>query len=399
MTQAVLAVFERTGGGAAWKRRLQVAALVLLADLALVVTVGWINAARRDPLGADFAAYYAIANIGWHQGWSHLYDLAAQQREFDALGRLPWYPSAQTPVLAFLVAPFTFLPIGVAYPLWAALMLGAFVYGWWLAAGGGRLSRAIQLAAPLSLLPMATAFYEGQAVLLVVALICLCWWLLRRHQEVAAGLALALATALKPQDCLLLPAALLVGGRVRLLAAWAVGSAALLGLSLLVVGPTGLGAYLERLGTASGSPKPWIVNDSMTVAALLGRGPLAWAAQLLLAAAALTVARIHRGRGPEIPIVAGILGSLLLSPFLHEPDVAVLLPAAWLYLRTTPPAWHQAVVAAGWPAAQLTLAQKGWFLIGLEVLLLGALLAQPLSRAARSASESAREARRIRTGA
>lgn len=369
----------------AWKRRLQVASLVLLGDLGLVVTAGWINSARRDPLGADFAAYYAIANIGWHQGWSHLYDLAAQHREFDALGSLPWYPSAQTPVLAFLVAPFTVLPVDWAYALWATLMAAAFIWAWWVAAGGGRLSKAIQLAAPLSLLPMATAFYEGQAVLLVAALICLCWWLMRSQRALPAGLALALATALKPQDCLLLPVALLAAGRLRLVVSWAAGSAALFGLSLLVVGPAGLGAYLERLGTASGAPGAWLVNDRMTLAGLLGRGVGAWTVQVLLAATALVAARLNRARGPEIPIVAGILGSLLLSPFLHEPDVAVLLPAAWLYLRTSPPAWHRGLVAAGWPGAQLVLAQKGWILIGLEVVLMGALLAAPLSSAARAA--------------
>src|SRR5438445_7019589 len=95
-------------------RRLQAAGLGVIVPLSLVMTGGWMVTAGRDPVGSDFAAYYAIGRSAWDHGLQSIYDLAIQRSEFNALGNLPWYPSAQTPVLAFVVAPFALVPFWLA---------------------------------------------------------------------------------------------------------------------------------------------------------------------------------------------------------------------------------------------------------------------------------------------
>src|SRR5579859_1303854 len=144
-------------------RRLQAAGFGVFVPLSLVLTGGWMVTAVRNPVGSDFAAYYAIGRSAWDHGLHSIYDLGIQRAEFQALGNLPWYPSAQTPVLSFLVAPFALVPFWLAYPLWLFLICGALLGAWWLVAPGGLMSRTLYLLSALALLPMATALYNGQA--------------------------------------------------------------------------------------------------------------------------------------------------------------------------------------------------------------------------------------------
>ena len=48
----------------------------------------------------------------------------------------------------------------------------------------------------------------------VLALVATAWWLMRRDRMVWAGIALALATTLKPQVVLMVPICLLAAGRL-----------------------------------------------------------------------------------------------------------------------------------------------------------------------------------------
>ena len=68
-----------------------------------------------DPYGNDFRVFYAAAKVGLGAGWSHIYDanlLRAASAAFPARDQV--YDSAhfyvQTPLLAWIVAPFTVLP-------------------------------------------------------------------------------------------------------------------------------------------------------------------------------------------------------------------------------------------------------------------------------------------------
>ena len=61
----------------------------------------------------------------------------------------------------------------------------------------------------------------------------------------------------------------------------------------------------------------------------------------------------QRARGPQWPIAIGVIGSLLVTPFYHPDDVAILLPAAWLWMRTAPARLERVLMAVGFSGALL----------------------------------------------
>jgi len=91
-----------------------------------------------------------------------------------------------------------------------------------------------------------------------------------------------------------------------------------------------------------------MVASSLSVAAILGHGWLAAGAQAILILVTLVAAYRHRREGPELPIVAGLIGSLLVTPFIHLEDLTTVVVAAWLYLRTRPPIEGRIHLALGY---------------------------------------------------
>jgi hypothetical protein len=130
---------------------------------------------------ADFGNYYLYAQVGLHQGWNHLYDLAAQRQEWLRLGGadvIPWFPIIYPPPLPWLVAPFTLLPLPLAFACWTALLLGCVIVAWRLVVPTrSRLARWTALAAMLAVMPVIYALLLGQVLILELAAIAAVWWL------------------------------------------------------------------------------------------------------------------------------------------------------------------------------------------------------------------------------
>jgi Glycosyltransferase family 87 len=300
----------------------------------------------------DFTFYFAAARIGLAHGWPSIYDLSLQQAELDALGSgikiaaLARYISP--PPVAWAALPLTALSYPIAYWTWSALLLVALVLTWRLAAPGPGPSKLVQLAAAIAWLPVIYALQLGQPNIFVALGVAACYALLRTDRPFWAGIALG-ALALKPQLAFLVPAALLLSGRNR--AFW--GSVLALGLlaaaSAIALGPGGIAAYEARLSFAAGVP----VNRELTLAPLIGSlaggaAPLGLtrAIQAAIALWALFLTYRLRGRGHEWIFIPALVGGLLASPYLHLDDLAMLGLAAWIYLRTSPPAWTFAFMLA-----------------------------------------------------
>lgn len=299
----------------------------------------------------DFRLMYGAALTGLHHGYSHLYDLAAQQSTVEGIGTgFYWSPFLNPPPLVWLATPFTILSFDVAIVLWTALLVAAVLLAWYVAAPGGRLTRTAYLAMWLGLFPVAFGLMVGQPVALVAAAVAGCWWLAERKRPVLAGLALSVV-ALKPQLALLVPLCLLISGHVRIFGAWMAASIVMAVVALAMLGSDGIQRYRDVLSLAS----QWEITRRYAVAGPLGLGPQLYAVQALVVAAAALAAWRHRGRGVAVPVAAGISASLLFTPYVGFQDFAMLIVAGWLVLRSRPSAWQVGLLVVGYALLELAL--------------------------------------------
>jgi hypothetical protein len=308
--------------------------LVLVMWLGLFYLPLFFGAFPRPIDYLDFSYYYAAAQIGLQHGWNHIYDLDLQRQVFYQL-----HPTSDPfdwrryfvspPPVAWLAAPLTALPLVLAFWIFALTSAVAFALAGWLLVPGRGLGRLAIFLTAAGTYPVLIAIQTGQVVPLVAAAIGLGWWLAVRGHRVAAGLVLV-AVLLKPQVGLLVPVALLAAGQRRVFLVWFAGAAALTTIALLSIGPHGLTQLRSDLAAEQGQT----ANLAWTLVGLVGPGPQAVLVQLLAATGALWVASRHREAGLELPVVAGLLGTLLAAPYHNPSDYAVLAPAAWLHLRT-----------------------------------------------------------------
>jgi hypothetical protein len=321
----------------------QVVWLAALSTLALVeVPVGlawmasWGYTVHR--LGySDFGQYFLWSRIGLHAGWNHLYDLSIQRQEWQALGgagSIMWWPNIEPPPIAWLVAPLALLPFPIAFAAWMMLIVAAFILTARLVAPGTGLVRWTYAAAALAAYPVMYALMLGQSVILVAASVAASWWLLRRGREMEAGLVL-LVILLKPNVALLVPAGLLVAGYRRAFLVWWSGAVVLVIATVLSLGTDGLTAYLARLPDALAVARDW-APASLSFSQLIGGTLPARALQVALAFGVLWIIRVRRRRGPDLVVATALLGSILLTPYVHVPDLTVVLLAAAIFLHAHP---------------------------------------------------------------
>lgn len=331
----------------------------------------WALAYTADRFHNDFTFYYAAARIGLSHGWASIYDLSLQQSQLDAMGsgikiaELARYISP--PPLAWLAVPFTAPPYPIAYWAWSALLIAALGVTWYFAAPGTGRIRLIFLGAAIGWLPVIYGLQLGQPAFLVALAVGTSYALLRANRPLWAGIVLG-AIVFKPQLAFLVPLALLAARRDRAFAGSVVGIGALVGVSAIALGSSGLSDYAARLSFAAGVP----VNRELTVASLIGDLTLTRGVQLLIAAWSLVLVYRTRRRGPEWLFIFALVGGVLATPYVHLDDLAMLGLASWLYLRTNPPRWAWlgvlvlVLVVEGepiWGPTPVVIAEVGAFLL------------------------------------
>jgi hypothetical protein len=212
---------------------------------------------------------------------------------------------------------------------------------WFIAAPGRSPRRLIYLVAAAAALPVFTSFLFGEVSLVIVAVVAVSWWLLDKGRPWLAGLVLA-CLALKPQIAFLVPLALLAAGHWRVFLSWLGATGVIAGVSLLAVGTQAIHDVRHSLSLAAGTPGPIQVS-------LLHQLPwpmVSAAAMVAVAVLFVVVAISAAGARPALPMAAGLLASALLSPYLNFYDLAGLVLAGWLVLRTNPPMWQRFVLVA-----------------------------------------------------
>jgi hypothetical protein len=283
----------------------------------------------------------------------------------------------QTPLLAWIIAPFTVLPEPAAFVLWSLIGLAAFVVAWAVACPFNGIGRITLLLLGLALWSVEESLRFGQPTLLMLALVAVAWQQTGRGRPLVAGALLALAVMIKPQDALLVPVALLVSGRIPVVLAFLASSAALTVAFLLTLGTAGTSGFLGATAMVQADP----IHQYDTLAFVFGIGPVTYAAEVVLGAIAMVVAYFRRAE-LDVAFALGLLGSVMASPHLHQPDYALNLLAAWLVLRTGPGLAHKVWLVAGIPACQFTaigipLPQLLWQTIWLGFLARDAAAPQP----------------------
>ena len=332
----------------------------------------------------DFRLAYGAATVGIKNGYHHLYDLAAQTAAIEGLGAgFNRQPFISPPPLAWLVTPLLLLPFAAALVIWTLLLLAALTWTWYLLAPPGKWVRPAHLALFIGVFPVAFGVMVGQPGAWVAAAVATAWWLMSKDRHVWAGLVLSLIV-LKPQLALLVPACLLVSGHARTFGAWLV-AALLLGLAALaLLGPDGLTQYREVL--AETQTPAWDITRRYSISGPLGLGPVLTVTQVIVVGLTLLASWRHRGEGPEIPMVAGIVGSLLFTPYLGFQDFVMLIVAGWLLLRAGATHWQIALLVVGYALLELALLVLALPILFAEGLLLGSLLWRP-SQVNHSAAE------------
>jgi hypothetical protein len=258
----------------------------------------------------------------------------------------------EPPVMTLLSAPLSGLRLSTAVILWEValwLALGACAFLLWRAHNTLPSWLMAAVVAALLLNGIANTEFslaQNDALLLVAALLAL--ELLRRHQDLAAGVLLGVA-AVKPQLIFLAVIALVIHHRWRVVAACAATLAAIGAISVLMVGPS---CSLQWLGSATKLEEFQIgIGLPGTLARWTGSTTPAVIAFLILAIAAVVVL-IRVRRRVDTPLLAAAAVALAVVIGLHTLayDVLFLAPLGMAVARSNP--WS--VVAAGWA---FTLAQ------------------------------------------
>lgn len=313
-----------------------------------VVVIALVLDLAHHPLhvGIDFHTYLAAASVGLQQGWSHVYDQALVAAEQKHLVPGEWsQPFLSPPTVAWLAAPLTVFPYWIAFGIWAVfsfLALAAALIWSGVSTGIGRWIAVVGALSPWWVLH---AVNLGQVVPLVAAGVVVAWRLLRDDKEVGAGFLLSVVF-LKPNTAILVPVALVAAGRYRAFAAWLAAGGVLAVIGFLVLGPDGVSAYVSQLR----APLP-SGADALTLKGATGAtGVVAAVLRLLLVGMVVATAfRLRASRGVVVPI--GIVGSLIVSPYLHASDLCLLSAAAWMvWEERTAVAWRIAL-AVGWVVA------------------------------------------------
>jgi glycosyl transferase family 87 len=327
--------------------------MIALAIVAIALCIDVLH--RNDPIGVDFHTYVAAGQVGVEQGWPHIYDqvmLDVEQVELSSSNIVQ--PFLSPPTVAYVTAPLGFLPYDVAYVVWAVLLLGAFAAALaWSGVSRGW-NRWIAVLGALSPWWVMHAINVGQIVPLEAAGCVIAWRLLRERRDLLVGLALA-PILFKPNDAILVPFALLFATRFRVFATWA-GAAALVSIvGLLTVGAGGLAQYMSQLR----GPLPSGADDITLHGALAATGMFAATLRIVIIGGVLAGA--HRMRTyPGLVIPLAIVGSLLISPYLHASDLAMLAAAGFIAWEEKPSLAWRAPLIATWVAASPFVFDPGW---------------------------------------
>ena len=316
--------------------------LILLA-FCLVAAAGWIALSdglidrNGKPLGTDFSNVYAAGTLTWQARPADAYVPALQHAEEKAVfGReVPFYGWHYPPfffAVAFVVAAF---PYAWGLAIWVAASLAAY-----LAAMRAILPRPETLLIAAAFPAVFVNIGHGQNGFLTAALLGGALQLLDRRPWLAGVLIGCLAY--KPQFGILIPVALLAGGRWSTIGAAMATIAALLAVSFVTLGGGVWHAFADSMTFtqtvvleqgSTGWEKIQSIFSAVRMWGASVHGAYAVQTTLALTLAATLAWLWHSDAAFELKASALATASLLATPYVLDYDLVVLAVAIAFFAR------------------------------------------------------------------
>jgi hypothetical protein len=369
---------------------------LILLGLAVLAMVGWIALSdglidrNGQPIGTDFSNVYAAGTLIWQGRPSDAYTPALQHAAEKAV-----FAGREVPFFGWHYPPFFFA---------VAVLVAAVPYAWglliWLVASCAAYLATIRaiLHRPQTLL-IAAAFPavfvnigHGQNGFLTAALLGgALHWLDRKPS--LAGMLIGLL-AYKPQFGVLIPIALLAGGRWNSIAAAAATVAALVAISFAALGSGIWHAFVDSMNftqtvVLEQGGTGWQKIQSIFSAARMWGASVHTAYAVQGALFVVLVASLawlwHSDAAFELKAAALAAGSLLATPYVLDYDLVVLAVAIAFFgrhgLRHGFKDFEISVLAAAWIVPLLSRGIAGLTGIPLGLVVLLAFYATVLRRA------------------
>ena len=337
MSRTLAPPLDRLATGA-WLDRPFVRTISVLALCGTLLAIGYLLATRTGtvdgwgrPIGTDFSNVWVAGRTALEGRAASSYDFATHHAaERAAFGPgTPFYSWHYPPIFLLVAALLAALPYLPALALWqAASLAGALAVLRRILPDRDTL--LVALGGPAVLVCL-THGHNG----FLTALLFGGGLLVLDRRPVLAGICFG-CLAYKPQLGLLVPLALAAGRRWTAIAAAAATVAALFGASGLLFGWDSWAAFLASAGHSrqvilDAGATGWApIQTAFAAVRMWGGGSApAYAAQ---AAVALPVAAAiawtwRSGAAPELRAALLVTGSLLVSPYIVDYDMALLGPA------------------------------------------------------------------------
>jgi Glycosyltransferase family 87 len=307
---------------------------------------------RATPVGSlDFQAFYFAGETAWRAP-NHIYDLDHQrlsQREYfgDHYQFLAFFHPPHE-IVVFM--PFSALPFTASLNAWRVFSLLCLVASGLLLGRAVGVNRITAVMFILAISPVGMCVFLGQDSLLLLLLLCGCFYLLRQERDVAAAFVLSMAL-FKPQIPVVLALAVLAVGRKKFFAWFAGSGAVLAAASIWFVGRDGVQQMLlaEKFAELHVFRMPTVRGLMVFVA---GDHPRLAAAMLAIAVIAM-FAVWRQSRSLNFAVGSAICLGSAFALYLHGYDLVVL--AIPLALIAQKPQKHDGLIVAVLTCAVLSL--------------------------------------------
>jgi hypothetical protein len=307
------------------------AGYLVLAAFNCVLLLSYLASHPNFP--GDFCAFYTGAQL-YTQAPSRVYDLSRQRKTEQRLVGRDDIPFNHPPYELLLWLPLARLSFHAAFWVWRLASLVLLAIASKLLAGAlcPRLGTPAIFLRALAFFPVPYCLWMGQDSVLMLAILAACGWFLARRMEWMAGAALGLGL-FKPQLVLPIAAVYLLLPRWRILRGFLCSASAVLAVSMLMVGYSGMRQLMTILLAGQAADHmaihPSMMPNLRGLLSLVLAGHSTWEAVMLsvISVGLLLAARatMQHPQPPARAFAGLICFALLVSFHLNLHDLALLL--------------------------------------------------------------------------